>query len=67
MAMFEEGHKIWVQQEDGSARPAIYVGEAGTAIWFGGTPAGYVVYPDTRSGEEVALARITRREDDAAD
>jgi hypothetical protein len=56
-----EGQKVWVEQPDGSQRPAIFVGEA-EASWFGGTPGAYVVYPDTRSGEEVAIARIVARE-----
>jgi hypothetical protein len=30
---------------------------------FGGPPAAYVVYPDTRSGEEVSLLRVTPREE----
>jgi hypothetical protein len=31
--------------------------------WFGGAPAAYVVYPDTRSGEEVSLLQLTAREE----
>jgi hypothetical protein len=57
-----EGQKIWVEQEDGSQRAAIFVGEA-EASWFGGTPGAYVVYPDVRQGEEVAVMRIVPRED----
>jgi hypothetical protein len=56
-----EGQKVWVEQPDGSQRAAIFVGEA-EASWFGGTPGAYVVYPDTRSGEEVAIARIFVRD-----
>jgi hypothetical protein len=37
---------------------------AENASWFGGQPGAYVVYPDTRSGDEVALMRITPREHD---
>jgi len=44
-------------------RAAIFVGEA-EASWFGGGPGAYVVYPDTRSGEEVAIMRILAREDE---
>jgi hypothetical protein len=58
----DEGQKIWVEQADGTQRAAIYVGEAPQA-WFGGTPGAYVVYPDTRSGEEVAVMRIVPRDD----
>jgi hypothetical protein len=56
-----EGQKVWVEQPDGSQRAAIFVGEAEDS-WFGGTPGAYVVYPDTRSGEEVAIARIFARD-----
>ena len=61
MDTFHEGQKVWVEQPDGSQRPAIFVGEA-EASWFGGSPGAYVVYPETRSGEEVAIARILLRE-----
>lgn len=61
---YEEGQKIWVEQTDGSQRAAVYVGEAEQASWFGGGPSVYVVYPDTRSGEEVAATRIVPRGDD---
>ena len=61
MDTFHEGQKVWVEQPDGSQRPAIFVGEA-EASWFGGSPGAYVVYPETRSGEEVAIARVVLRE-----
>jgi hypothetical protein len=64
MDTLREGQPIWVEQPDGSQRAAIFVGEA-EASWFGGGPGAYVVYPDTRSGEEVAIMRIVPREDDA--
>lgn len=54
---------MWVEQADGTQRPAIFVGEADQASWFGGQPAAYVVYPDTKSGSEVALMRIVAREE----
>jgi hypothetical protein len=57
---FHEGQKIWVEQADGTQRPGIYVGEAEQS-WFGGVPGAYVAYPDTRSGEEVAIVRIVPR------
>ena len=60
---FHEGAKIWVIQEDGSGRPAIYVGEGETSAWFGGGPTAYVVYPDTREGEAVAFGRVTLRDE----
>ncbi len=62
---FHEGQRIWVEQPDGSQRPGIFVGEAELS-WFGGGPGAYVVYSDTRSGEEVDLMRIVPRDDDAA-
>jgi hypothetical protein len=63
MGTLHEGQKIWVEQEDGSQRPGIFVGLA-EGTWFGGSPGAYVVYPDTRSGEEVAVMRIVPREDE---
>jgi hypothetical protein len=62
MDTLKEGQPIWVEQPDGSQRAAIFVGEA-EASWFGGGPGAYVVYPDTRSGEEVAMMRIVPRDD----
>jgi hypothetical protein len=62
MNTFREGQPIWIEQPDGSQRAGIFVGEA-EASWFGGGPGAYVVYPDTRAGEEVAIMRIIARED----
>ncbi|MGK2936562.1 MAG: hypothetical protein ACSLFR_01970 [Solirubrobacteraceae bacterium] len=62
MDAFHEGQRVWVEQQDGTQRAAIFVGEADQASWFGGQPAAYVVYPDTKSGEEVALTRVVPRE-----
>ena len=62
MDALHEGQRVWVEQPDGTQRAAIFVGEA-EASWFGGTPGAYVVYPDTRSGEEVAIAQIVPRDD----
>jgi hypothetical protein len=59
---FHEGQKIWIEQADGTQRAGIFVGEAEQS-WFGGGPGAYVVYPDTRSGEEVDLMRIVPREE----
>jgi hypothetical protein len=63
MSFFKEGQKVWVERADGSQRPGIYVGEAETAVWFGGAPVAYVVYPDTREGESVPLAHIVPRDE----
>jgi hypothetical protein len=65
MAGFHEGQRIWIEQPDGSQRPGIFVGDAQNASWFGGQSGAYVVYADTRAGDEVSLMRITPREDDA--
>ena len=65
MAGFQEGQQIWIEQPEGSQRPAVFVGEAGNTSWFGGQPGVYVVYADTRSGEAVSVMRITPREDEA--
>jgi hypothetical protein len=62
MDTLREGQKIWVEQADGSQRAAIFVGEA-EETWFGGPPRAYVVYPETRSGEEVAIMQIIVREE----
>lgn len=63
MDALHEGQKIWIEQADGSQRAGIFVGQA-EATWFGGTPCAYVVYPDTQSGEEVAIMRIVPRDED---
>ena len=64
MTGFHAGQRIWIEQPDGSQRAGSFVGDAQNASWFGGQTGAYVVYADTRSGEEVALMRITPREDD---
>jgi len=63
MDTLREGQKIWVEQADGSQRAGVFVSEA-EASWFGGAPGAYVAYPDTQSGEEVAIMRIVPRDDD---
>jgi hypothetical protein len=63
MHTLREGQRVWVEQADGSQRAGIFVGEA-EATWFGGAPGAYVVYPDTKSGEEVAIMRVVPRDDD---
>ena len=60
--VLREGQKVWVEQADGSQRPGIFVGEA-QATWFGGSPGAYVVYPETRAGEEVPIIRVMPRDD----
>jgi hypothetical protein len=62
MDTLREGHKVWVEQANGSQRAGIFVGEA-EGTWFGGAVGAYVAYPDTQSGEEVALMRIVPRDD----
>lgn len=63
MTGFHEGQKIWVQGSDGSARPAIYVGEGDNATFFGGPPLVYIVFADTREGGEVEMDRVTARDE----
>ena len=62
MDELKEGDKIWVEQADGSQRAGIFVGEA-EGTWFGGSVGAYVVYPDTKSGEQVAMMRVLPRDD----
>ena len=62
MDTLSEGQKIWVEQADGSQRAAIFVGEA-EASWFGGSPGAYVVYPDTKAGDQVEMMRIIARDE----
>jgi hypothetical protein len=63
MEPLQKGQKVWVEQEDGSQRAAIFVGPAETQGWFGGAPGVYVVYPDTESGEEVSAVRVLPRDE----
>jgi len=37
------------------------LGRSAGSTWFGGSPGAYVVYPELRSGEEVAMMRIIPR------
>jgi hypothetical protein len=60
---FREGQPVWVEQEDGSQRAAVYAGPA-DPMWFGGESSAYVVYPDTESGEQVSAIRVVPREPD---
>ena len=61
MDTLREGQKIWVEQADGTQRAGVFAGEAGATL-FGGSPGAYVVYPDTQSGEQVAMVRIVARD-----
>ena len=64
MGLFHEGQKVWVEQPDGSRRAGVYVGEAETAVWFGGPPVSYVVFPEAKEGETVPMQMIFARDDD---
>lgn len=64
MEGYREGQKVWIEQSDGSLRPGVFVSDAETPGWFGGAPAAYVVYPETRAGEQVSLLQITPREEE---
>jgi hypothetical protein len=63
---FHEGQPVWVMQDDGSRRPAEYVGEGegeGEMRWrFGGPPTVIVVFPDTHSGAAVEIDRVIPRD-----
>jgi hypothetical protein len=63
MDTLRQGQKVWVEQADGSQREGVFVGEAAMS-WLGGAAGAYVAYPDSGSGEEVALSRIIPRDDD---
>jgi hypothetical protein len=60
-SLFHKGQDVWVMEPDGSRRAAEYVGQGEMSAWFGGTPTVIVVYPDTRSGEAVAVDRVIAR------
>ena len=60
--LFEQGQKLWFHDDDGNARPVIYVGDGDNATFFGGPPLAYVVFADTRDGAEVELDRLTPRD-----
>jgi len=64
MGLFHEGQKVWVEQPDGSRRAGVYVGEAETAVWFGGPPVSYVVFPESKEGETVPMQLIFARDED---
>jgi hypothetical protein len=59
---FHEGQPVWVIQDDGSRRPAEYVGEGEMSAWFGGPPTVIVVFPDTHSGAAVEIDRVIPRD-----
>ena len=65
MEGFHEGQKVWVAQPDGSQRPGSSSATPAPRLVRRGAAA-YVVYPDTRSGEEVSLLQITPREEGEA-
>lgn len=52
---FDEGQKVWVQLDDGSRRPAVYVGEGDNATFFGGATLAYV------EGAEVNMSYLVAR------
>jgi hypothetical protein len=60
---FTKGQKIWIHNEDGSASPGVFIGEGENATFFGGPPLCYVVSEDGKESGEVALDRITARDE----
>jgi hypothetical protein len=61
-SQFHKGDRIWVIADDGSQRPAEYVGEGEMSAWFGGPPTVIVVFEDTREGAMVEVDRVIARE-----
>lgn len=59
---FKKGAKVWVHTADGGALPAIFVGDADQATFFGGPPMVYVVTEGNDEAAQVELDRITARE-----
>jgi hypothetical protein len=60
---FEAGQAVWIEEEDGSRRPGVFVGENEQASWFGGNPTAYVAHPETKQAEVVPIFRIVPRDD----
>lgn len=60
---FEAGQPVWIEDEDGGRRPAVFVGENEQASWFGGSPSAYVAHPETRAAEVVPMFRIVPRDE----
>ena len=63
MDTLQEGQKIWVEQPDGSQRAGIFVGEA-FGVMVRRHARRLVAYPETHSGEEVAIMRIVPRDEE---
>ena len=59
----ENGDRIWVEQEGGQQRAAIYAGES-EEQFGGGMPRAAVVYEDGQ-GELVDMMRVVPRDDDS--
>ena len=60
-SQFHKGQPVWVIEQNGSRRPAVYVGEGETSAWFGGPPTVLVVYLQTQTGEAVEVDRVIPR------
>ncbi len=58
---FHKGEPVWVVPSDGSQRAAEYVDVGEMSARFGGAPSVLVLYPDTHSGEAVAVDRVIPR------
>lgn len=59
---FQEGALVWVIEEDGTRRPARYMGQSETTSWLGGKVALMVVYEDTGTGAMLDADRVLARE-----
>ncbi len=53
---------MWVIEEDGTRRPARYMGQSETTSWLGGKVALMVVYEDTGTGAMLDADRVLARE-----
>jgi hypothetical protein len=59
---FHKGERVWVMEADGSQRAAEYIGVREVSAWFGGAPAVFVLYEDTRTAGSVEVDRVIPRE-----
>ena len=59
----DKGQKIWVEQDGGEPRAAVYAGES-QEQFGGGMPRAYVVY-ESGEGELVDTMRVIARDEDS--
>jgi len=61
-SLFHKGQDVWVIEDDGSRRPAEYVGQGEASAWFGGPPRVLVIYRGAGEGEAVEVDRVIARD-----